>query len=147
MSALKTTSLNQQEASNIANDILKHMQNWFSRDKAHLTLSDLEPVFTSDFQMFSNGLLVSKNLSNHLDRLNELKKKYSSLTFKGPHEEILVQNDKFSVYYTLCFPPRTGQDKQLEVDFMAIATIKDHKLHRWVQVVHERGKDWYANLR
>jgi uncharacterized NAD(P)/FAD-binding protein YdhS len=128
-----------QEASVLLNEVFKHFQNWIKQSKDP-TLAEVEKFFTQDFQLYSNGLLISKNLSDHLNRIAKLRKKYSRIKIEGPHDEPLVSDNKFATHYTFHLTTHTGQESQIDV--MAIVTTEDNKCKRWTQVAHEKGKDW-----
>lgn len=137
----KKFDLNESQATALVHDLFKHFQNWIRQAKEP-TSSEVGKIFTPDFQLFSNGLLGSKDLSDHIHRLAKLRKKYARIEVEGPFEEPLVSHNKIAVHYALRLIPHTGQESQMEI--MATALIEDNKFKRWTQVAHERKKDWIA---
>lgn len=140
----KATLLNKSQALNTIHELFKHFTHWISQSKDP-TLNEIGKIFTSDFQLFSNGLLVTKNLSDHLQRLLKLRKNYSSIEIEGPFEELMSDDGQLVIYYALNLTSHVGEKRQL--DIMAIATLEDNKLKQWKQVTHERGKDWIPHTR
>lgn len=139
MVTAKKAELSESQATTLLNDLFKQFQNWIKQAKEP-TLSEVGKIFTSDFQLFSNGQLGSKDLSDHLNRLAKLRKKYARIEVEGPFEDPLVCHNKISVYYALRLIPHHGNENHL--DIMATSVIEDNKFKRWTQVAHERKKDW-----
>lgn len=137
----KKSDLSESQAITLLHDLFKQFQIWIRQAKDP-TLSEIGKIFTSDFQLFSNGLLGSKDLSDHLHRLAKLRKKYARIEIEGPFEEPLVCHNKLAVYYALRLIPHSGQESQVAI--MATAMIEDNKFKRWTQVAHERKKDWMS---
>lgn len=133
------TALNKSQAMALVKDLFKDFQNWISQ-KNDPTLSELEKKFTHDFHLSSNGLLECKNLSDHMNRLAKLRKKFSRIETEGPFEEPFVCDNKLTVYYALNLTGHNGQKSQVVI--MAIGTVEDNKFQNWIQVAHERGRDW-----
>lgn len=133
-------ALNKNQAEALLHDLFKNFSHWIQQPKDP-TLHEVEGIFTKDFKLTSNGVLTSKNLSDHLNRLGQLRKKYARITVEGPFEDPLICDNKITVYYALNLKPHKGQDSK--VDIMAIATVDENKFHTWTQVAHERGKDWH----
>ena len=139
MAATKTMYWNKSQALAHLNDFFKQFQHWIKQAKEP-TLAEIEKFFTSDFQLSSNGILISRDLSDHLNRLNKLRKKYARIEVEGPFEEPLVCDNQLAVHYALHLSSHTGEKK--EVGIIALAVIEDNKFKRWTQVAHEKGKDW-----
>lgn len=137
----KTSNLTKNQAQAIVGSLFKNFQAWITQPQDP-TISEIEKIFSRDFQLTSNGLLASKDLADHVKRLAKLRKKYSRIEVKESSEEPLVSDHKFAVYYTLHLTSHTRQESL--IDIMAIATVEDNKIKRWIQVAHEKGKDWHS---
>lgn len=141
MVVTKKPDLNESQATTLLHDLFKHFQSWIKQANEP-TLAEIGKIFTPDFQLFSNGLLGSKDLSDHLHRLAKLRKKFARIEIDGPFEEPLVSHNKLSVYYGLRLIPHHGQESH--IDIMATATLENNKFKQWTQVAHERKKDWMS---
>lgn len=140
MVATKTGQLDKTEALNVIYGFYKQLQLWIQ----HTTtpkISDLEHYFSKNFHISCNGQTIGKTSADYLPRLQKFQKKYSRMEVSKPLEEPVVSGHEIAFHYQVELTTRSGERKTVQI--MAVGTIEDHKIARWVQVAHEHGLgDW-----
>jgi hypothetical protein len=132
----KVAGISKNQILALLNDFLQQFQNWCNLPNEP-TAADLEKVLSRNFQISSNGEIRSKNLTDYLNRLNKLRKKYSHFEITGPLEEPLIFEDKVFLHYEVELQERSGQKKQIYI--MALGTLENNKFSKWMQVSHEKS--------
>jgi hypothetical protein len=135
MVAVKT-GLDKTEAQTLIYDFFKKFQNWLAQSKIP-NVSDLEQYLSKNFQISSNGRLVSKSPADYINRFQNFQKKYARYEISKPLEEILIYGNKAVLYYKVDLITHQGQRKSVYI--MAIIAIDDHKITNWTQVANEIG--------
>lgn len=133
----KEAALDKNQATAFFNNFLKNFSNMCNRPNAP-TVSDLEKFFTKNLQLTSNRKQITKSVSDYLNRITNLHKKYSHFEVSNLLEEPIISGNKVAVTYDLTMTPRSGGSKVI-VNIAAFATIEDNKIAQWVQVVNEKG--------
>jgi hypothetical protein len=134
----KTATLTRSQAAALVRSLFDQLESWFQTSQDP-PASQFEKL-TSDFQLVSNGALVSQNLTEHIQRIADLRKKYKSLEITGPYEEPLVCENQLACHYSYHWILHNGKEE--DYDIISIVTLEGHKIKRWEQVVHEKGRDW-----
>ena len=139
MVAVKT-SLDKAEAQTLIYEFFKKFQNWLAQSKIP-SVADLEQYLSKNFQISSNGQLVSKSPADYISRFQKFQKKYARYEISRPLEEILVSGNKCTLFYKVDLITHQGQRKTVFI--MALINIEDHKITNWTQVANEIGTgDW-----
>ncbi|MEX1012393.1 MAG: hypothetical protein WDZ27_01730 [Waddliaceae bacterium] len=118
-------------------DFFKKFPSWCGPSPETPTVEELEKFFSKEVQMFNNGKLIVQGGSHYLERLKNFQKMYSSFKISDPLEEPLIHENRASIYYTLDLTTHNGEHKQIYI--MALFTIENHKIRRWVEVTHEKN--------
>jgi hypothetical protein len=138
----KVHALSKNEAFTILNNFFESFPTWCTQS-TQPTVSDLEKCLSRNFQLTSNEEPYSKNITDYLNRIVKLRKKYSSFDVTGPLEEPFISDNKIVVQYELNLRTHSGKNSQVYI--IAIGTIEDHKFTKWTQVTHEKGtSQWDA---
>lgn len=136
----KTATLTRSQAAALVRSLFDQLEGWFQTTQDP-PASQFEKL-TSDFQLVSNGSLVSQSLPQHIRRITALRKKYKRLEVTGPYEEPLVCENQLACHYSYHWILQNGEEENY--DIISIITLEGHKIKRWEQVVHEKGMDWLA---
>jgi hypothetical protein len=136
MANVKTLAMNKNQMLAFVNSFLAYLQNLCNQDN-NPTVHDLEKHFSKNFQLSSNGKILTRSINDYPARLNHLRQKYSHFDIVGPLEEPLIADNAFTVHYELDLQGRDRQSHQVYI--MATATIEDNKIAQWIQVTHEKG--------
>lgn len=140
---MATKTLEKSKLLNVVFDFFKQFPTWCGPSPVTPNIHDLEKYLSKNLQMFNNGQLVVKSSANYLDRLQKFQKKYSNFQVSQPLEEPLISDNKATLYYRLDLTARNGQHKQIFI--MALMTIENDKISRWVEVTNEKGTEhWDA---
>lgn len=140
MVGTKTRELTHGEVKSLVNNVLSllhdNLQNEVLPD-----LSVWEKLFSKNYQFTSNGVLKCRNINEYIRRYERLQDTYSKIKFSGPIIEPLISGNQFVLHQSIELT--TYDDERFQVLMMAIATVENGKLSRWVQVTHEMGsQDW-----
>lgn len=136
----KEVVMSEDQAVKFLNNLFHTLEKWIAQPQDPTNLSEFEEFFTDDFQLLSNGVLRSRNLLDHLNRIAKLRKKYARIKINGSFEKPLVCHNRIACYYVMHL---TSHDKQeQEVYVMATGVLENNKFKKWMQVTHEKDKDW-----
>jgi hypothetical protein len=131
----KTASLDKNQVSNLVEGFFQQFQNCCNRQHK-VNTSDLEKLISHNFQISSNEHILSRNLSEYVNYIEQLKQEYSHFEVSTPLEEPLICGNKIAVQYEINTTAHKGEKKQFCL--IAIATIEDNKFTQWTQVSHEK---------
>lgn len=142
MALTKAPILDRTEATNILKGFLDVFQHFCNESKLPLA-TEFDRYLSRNIQVTSNGRLIARNLTEYLNRFERFEKRYSHCEVTVFKEDTLVFDQHIVCHYKAELNSKNGQKVQLYM--MAIATIEDHKIVTWKQVVHERGSEkWEA---
>jgi hypothetical protein len=137
MVAAKSSTLEKNQTEAILRNLYEQLEEWHNGPQEPKVAS-LEQVMTRNFELSSNGHVLSHNINEYLLRVEKLRKKYSKFSIKPSRDNTLVQGNKAALHYTLTLTPRNG-GQPVSVEIMAIATLEGERISRWHQVAHEKG--------
>jgi hypothetical protein len=140
MVTTKTKNLSQTEVKELINNILKLLHENIQEDVIPDS-SVWEKFFAKNYQFISNGVLKCRNINDYLRRYEHLQDTYSHIKFSGPIEDLVISGNQFTLHQSIDLVRHDGS--KFQVLMMAIGTVENGKLFRWVQVTHETGiRDW-----
>lgn len=138
----KPSDFNQSQALAFVRNFFQNYHQWFKQEQDP-TLTDFEKFFTHDFQLFSNGLLISKNLAEYAARFAYLRKKFARIDVAGLFDEPIASGNRVACHFSFRLTTHAGQ--VIPYDMMLIVVLENYsRIKRWEQVIHEKGKDWLA---
>ena len=132
----KVIEINKMQLMNLVNNLLRQVQKCCNQTQSP-KLSDFEKWMAPNFQLFSNGKIISKNAADYMKRLVNFQKKFVHMEISDMLEEPLIYENKMAVHYDIDLTGRNGN--QSKVFVMAIITLENDKVLRWEQVAHEKG--------
>lgn len=139
MAITKTMPLNKAQALSFLNELLSNLSNWCNQENPAPRINDLEKFLAKNFELVSNDVSLVKGIDKYLQRLEHLRSKYETFEIIGPLEEPLLCDNKIICYYDLNLGFADGETR--DVCIMAIATIENNKVTRWVQVTHDKDNE------
>lgn len=113
-----------------------YFEKWLSQPKADIG-PELDKHLAKTFTIFSNGQQVAKNEEEYKKRMLLFKEKYSEFKISQPIEEPIISGNQAIIHYKVDLKTHKGEKKQVQI--MAMATIADDKIARWIQVASEAG--------
>jgi hypothetical protein len=135
---MATKTLDKPQTSiNVIYQFFKQVENWCGSSPTLPSVSELEKYLSKDFQLFNNGQLIVKGAATHLNRLKKFQEKYASIRVSKPLEEPLLCGNQGSIYYKLDLTTHQGQHR--EVFIIALFTIENERIQRWVEVTSEKS--------
>lgn len=111
-----------------------YIDNWISKPgKANLT--ETETYLAKDFNIASNGKIVARSAEEYQTRMERFKSKYSRFEISEPLEEPIASGNQIVLHYYVTLTTHSGEQKTVHI--MAMATIENDKIARWIQVANE----------
>ncbi len=139
MSTVKAAPLDRQKAVSLIENFFKQFEICCNRQTAP-TPEEFKNIFAENFQISSNNKFVAKSRLEYLDRIKTFQKKYSHVKISSLLEEPIFSENKVVVRYDADLISH-GQQKNIQVNIMAIATIDNNLLTSWSQIAHVMGRD------
>lgn len=136
MAMAKTAAMTNAQATAWAKNFLNSFQN-LCKQSNNPTVAELEKIMAHNVHVTSNGREIARNAAEYLNRIMKMRKKYSSFDINNPSAEPLMADNHMVVQYELNWRTQDGQ--KVNVVIMAMATVEDNRLVKWVQVAHEKN--------
>lgn len=113
-----------------------YFEKWISQPKTDI--NEVDKFLTKSFCLFSNGKQECKNLDDYKKRMQFFKERYCEFKISEPLEEPIVTGNQAIVHY--CINLKTHDGEKRSVQIMAMGTLENEKISRWIQVVGETHK-------
>lgn len=109
-------------------------EKWISQSNAD-TIDEVDNYLAKSFSFFSNGEHVCKNREEYKKRMLFFKEKYGEVHISEPLEEPIISGDQVIIHYRIDLKTRSGEKRSVQI--MAMGTVADNKIERWIQVAGE----------
>lgn len=134
MSATKTI-LDSKQAKTVVSGILESFAS-LGRPNGN-DFSKLNQFFSQHVEMISNDHHITNTLEQFQQRIRSFQQRFPHITYSKLLEEPLISGNKIVLRYNADATDKTGKKAQFII--IAIVTIEDEKVVRWVEVIHEKG--------
>jgi hypothetical protein len=111
-------------------------EKWIAQPKAEIG-NEVDKYLNKSFTFFSNGQQMAKSCEDYKQRMNIFKEKYSEFKISEPIEEPVISGNQAIIHYKIDLKTHKGDKRQVQI--MAMGTIENNKISRWIQVVGEGG--------
>ncbi len=111
-----------------------YFEKWISQPSKEIG-NELDKFVTKNFTFFTNGEQLSKSEEDYKKRMLFFKEKYAEFKISEPVEEPIISGNQVIIHYHIDLKTHKGEKRQVQI--MAMGTIADDKISRWIQVAGE----------